>query len=67
MAIAETHPQWMRIQLCQVFRKYVSPETPVEMLKKKSAAASICDRFRKGFRKVTEVQQRFQSRLLHYE
>jgi hypothetical protein len=47
MSIAETRPQWMRIQLCRVFRKYVSPETPVEMLKKKSAAASICEQFRK--------------------
>ena len=27
---------WMRIQLCRVFRKYVSPATPVEMLKKKT-------------------------------
>lgn len=62
MAIAETKPQWMRIQLCRIFRKYVSPDTPVEMLKKKGAAATICDRFGKGFRKVTEVQQRFQSR-----
>lgn len=30
--------QWMRIQLCRVFRKYVSPETPVELLKKKSSS-----------------------------
>ena len=62
MAIAETAPQWMRIQLCRVFRKYVSPETPVEMLKKKSAAANICDRFGKGFRRITEVQAKFQDR-----
>jgi hypothetical protein len=62
MAIAGTAQQWMRIQLCRVFRKYVSPETPVEMLKKKSAAADICVRFGKGFRKITEVQQRFQAR-----
>jgi len=62
MSIAETTPQWMRIQLCRVFRKYVSPETPVEMLKKKSAAQNICDRFGKGFRAVTEVQQRFHER-----
>ncbi len=61
-AIAETKPQWMRIQLCRVFRKYVSPDTPVEMLKKKSAAKTICDRFGKGFRTVTEVQQRFHER-----
>jgi hypothetical protein len=62
MAISESQPQWMRIQLCRIFRKYVSPETPVEMLKKKSAANSICDRYGKGFRKVTEVQERFLSR-----
>lgn len=62
MAIAETKPQWMRIQLCRVFRKYVSPRTPVEMLKKKSAAANICDRFGKGFRRITEVQAKFQAR-----
>ena len=62
MAITQTQPQWTRIQLCRVFRKYVSPETPVEMLKKKSAAKNICDRFGKGFRKITEVQNLFQSR-----
>jgi len=62
LAIADTGPQWMRTQLCRVFRKYVSPDTPVEMLKKKSAAHNICDRFGKRFRNVTEVQQRFQSR-----
>src|SRR4030042_6926233 len=55
LSIAETHPQWMRIQLCRVFRKYVSPETSVEMLKKKSAASNICGRLGKGFRKLTEV------------
>jgi hypothetical protein len=62
ISIADTKPQWMRIQLCRVFRKYVSPKTPVEMLKKKSAAKSICNRFGKGFRAVTEVQQWFQTR-----
>jgi len=62
MAIADITPQWMRTQLCRVFRKYVSPETPVEMLKKKTDAASICDRFGKGFRKITEVQAKFQDR-----
>ena len=61
-AIAATNPQWMRIQLCRVFRKYVSPETPVEMLKKKSAATEICERYGKGFRAVTEVQSHFSAR-----
>lgn len=61
-AIAEVKEQWMRIQLSRVFRKYVSPETPVEMLKKKSAAAKICAEFGTGFRNIVEVQQAFQSR-----
>ncbi len=62
LAIAGTTPQWMRIQLSRVFRKYVSPDTPVEMLKKKSAAKEICDRFGRGFRAVNEVQSHFNSR-----
>ncbi len=64
MAISEVKEQWMRTQLSRVFRKYVSPETPVEMLKKKSAAAKICEEFGKGFRNIVEVQKAFQSRPL---
>jgi hypothetical protein len=62
MQIAELQPQWMRIKVCRVFRKYVSPETPVEMLKKKSAAQGICDNFGDGFRPIAEVQKRFRER-----
>lgn len=64
ISIANIKQQWMRIQVSRVFRKYVSPETPVEMLKKKSAAAQICDRFGSGFRDITEVQKRFKERPL---
>lgn len=62
MSISAVPAQWMRIQLSRVFRKYVSPETPVEMLKKKSAAKKICEEFGKGFRNVTEVQRAFKTR-----
>ena len=31
----EVKQPWMRIQLARIFKKYVSPSTPVEMLKKK--------------------------------
>lgn len=63
VSIMEDSPnQWMRTQLCRVFRKYVSPATPVEMLKKKSDAAKICDKFGDGFRNVVEVQKRFSMR-----
>lgn len=64
MSIADTPNQWMRIQLCRVFRKYVSPETPVEMLKKKTNAREICKNFGDGFRPVQVVQERFDSRPL---
>ncbi|MGH9404907.1 MAG: bstEII [Terriglobia bacterium] len=62
MMISEIREQWMRIQLARVFRKYVSPETPVEMLKKQRAAATICERFGKGFRAINIVQERFTER-----
>jgi hypothetical protein len=62
MNIASTPAQWTRIQLARVFRKYVSPQTPVEMLKKKSAAAKICEIFGGGFRAIPEVQRRFRER-----
>jgi hypothetical protein len=62
LQISEIQPQWMRIQLCRVFRKYVSPETPVEMLKKKTDAINICERFGNGFRSISLVQKRFKER-----
>jgi hypothetical protein len=64
LSIGTVDEPWMRVQLSRVFRKYVSPETPVEMLKKRSAAEEICERFGKGFRKITEVQRRFKERPL---
>jgi hypothetical protein len=64
MSISEISEQWMRVQLARVFRKYVSPETPVEMLKRKTAAQSICDQFGSGFRNIAEVQKRFGDRPL---
>lgn len=54
--------QWMRTQLCRVFKKYVSPQTPVEMLKRKSDAPKICKQFGEAFRNVVEVQQKFTAR-----
>lgn len=62
LRIAEYADGWMRVQLARVFRKYVSPETPVEMLKKKSHAEKICQEFGKGFRPIHKVQAAFASR-----
>ena len=62
MQISEQTDGWMRVQLARVFRKYVSPETPVEMLKQKSKAAKICADFGKGFRPIPEVQAAFSTR-----
>ena len=52
----------MRTQLCRVFKKYVSPQTPVEMLKRKRFAAKICEDFGHVFRDIVEVQKRFAKR-----
>jgi hypothetical protein len=60
--ISDITEAWMRIQLCRVFRKYVSPETPVEMLKIKGNAKKVCDTFGKGFRNIREVQRGFYKR-----
>lgn len=60
--ISEIREPWMRIQLARVFRKYVSPSTPVEMLKKKTKATDICEQFGKEFRPIHEVQKAFDSR-----
>lgn len=62
LQIAEQSDGWMRIQLARVFRKYVSPQTPVEMLKQKAKAQQICDQFGKAFRPVPAVQAAFFSR-----
>jgi len=64
LQIAEQTDGWMRVQLARVFRKYVSPETPVEMLKQKAKAQVICDQFGKGFRPIQKVQAAFLSRPL---
>ncbi len=52
----------MRVQLSRIFRKYVSPETPVEMLKVKGKVEGIINRFGVGFRPIQEVQKAFMSR-----
>ncbi|MGO5335646.1 hypothetical protein ACTQZS_02415 [Bilifractor sp. LCP19S3_H10] len=62
--ICDTPNSWMRTQLCRVFRKYVSPETPVEMLKKKRQAEKICKEFGREFRPIQKVQEKFDSRPL---
>lgn len=53
---------WMRVQLARVFRKYVSPTTPVEMLKVKSRFKQIVDDFGAEFRPIQEAHPAFESR-----
>jgi len=60
--ISNTSNGWMRIQLMRVFRKYVSPDTPVEMLKIKTKIETTCEQFGNRFRTINEVQAAFCSR-----
>ncbi len=62
--ITNVKQQWMRVQLYRVFRKYVSPQTPVEMLKKKSLIPMVCEQYGKNFRTIDRVQAAFSSRPL---
>jgi hypothetical protein len=62
LEISKVDEGWMRIQLARVFRKYASPDTPVEMLKKKSQAKVICHRFGKYFRPIEKIQAAYTSR-----
>ena len=62
LQVAEVQNAWMRVQLARIFRKYVSPQTPVEMLKKKTKAQEICDQFGAGFRPIHQVQGMYNSR-----
>lgn len=55
---------WMRIQLLRVFRKYVSPDTSVEMLKSKNKIPMVCATFGKDFRPINVVQKKFYERPL---
>ncbi|MEG4913041.1 hypothetical protein [Microcoleus sp. B13-B6] len=60
--ISEVPSTWMRVQLFRVFRKYVSPEIPVEMLRRKKKTADICNQFGARFRSVQEVQAAYMTK-----
>lgn len=60
--ICEVSEGWMRVQLARVFRKYVSPTTPVEMLKKKTSCEIIIEHFGKEFRPIQQVQKAYKTR-----
>lgn len=49
----------MRIQLLRIFRRYVSPDTSVEMLKIKKNSEKILSEFGNRFRPIEEVRKRF--------
>lgn len=52
----------VRIQLLRVFRKYVSPQTSVEMLKVKSKVEDTISSFGGTFRDLAEVRNRLELR-----
>jgi hypothetical protein len=62
MHITDVREGWIRIQLARIFKRYVSPGTPVEMLKRKRDAAHICASYRDTFRPIQHVQAAFSQR-----
>jgi hypothetical protein len=51
-----------RIQLCRIFRKYVCPETSVELLKQKNRVNFICQEYGPRFRPIAEVRAKWAER-----
>lgn len=60
--IMEQSEGWTRIQLARVFGKYVSPSTPVEMLKRRAKVEELIKEFGSGFRPINEVQKAYSTR-----
>ncbi|WP_334719476.1 hypothetical protein [Nostoc sp.] len=62
LEIITKEPDPLRIQLLRVFRRYVSPDTTVEMTKKKRDIPNIINDFGDRFRSLEEVRRNLQSR-----
>lgn len=62
LKIITKEPDPLRIQLLRVFRRYVSPDTTVEMTKKKRDIPNIINDFGDRFRSLEEVKINLQSR-----
>jgi hypothetical protein len=52
----------LRVQLMRIFRKYVAPNLPVEMLKRKNKIDLVIKSYVKTFRPINIVQSKFNSR-----
>lgn len=61
ISIAKT-PNPSRTQLLRVFRKYVSPDTSVEMLKVKKKIQSIIEDYGHRFRDIEQVREKLANR-----
>lgn len=64
LRISDETNQSGRVQLQRLFRKYVAPDLPVEMLKKKTWAGRIAEHFGAQFRPIEEVKAAFYSRAI---
>ena len=62
LEIITKEPDPLRIQLLRVFRRYVSPDTSVEMTKRKSKIPDIIRDFGYRFRPLEQVKQNLKSR-----
>jgi hypothetical protein len=55
-------PAELRGQLLRVFRKYASPDTPVEMLKRKRSLEGVIESFGSRFRSIQKIREMLHSR-----
>lgn len=57
-----TTTEKQRTQLLRIFRRYVSPDTSVEMMKKKNNESMVIDDFGHKFREIEKVRENWNSR-----
>ncbi|HEU6870317.1 TPA: hypothetical protein VV491_001804 [Streptococcus pneumoniae] len=57
LKITDLNDTNLRIQLLRIFRKYISPDTSVEMLKRKKKIPDLIDEFGFKFRELSDVKK----------
>jgi hypothetical protein len=62
LRLISDEPDPLRVQLLRIYRRYVSPDTSVEMLKRKGRIGEIVSAFGDKFRDLNEVRRLWGSR-----
>ena len=62
LSIQDESPQWLRLQLLRVFRKFVCPVIPFESVRQRSSGWRLISEHGRSFRDIRDVQAAYESR-----